>query len=211
MSIDAAVKVYKNIPRLLVSRHIQSSYTFLNDSDASSALSTYNYIAIEGTRTKVTGETLSAVIIITTPSSAAGRSAAGFRDMFSNTIKDPSVKLEITIISDIDVTQNIQKIIQDEIRQKYPDIFIETHDYNKFKIVYIDSPFVPYHEIVHPDKERELLKFYYQRKENLPKMLLNDTAVVWIGAHPGDVVMVNSISENCGIMQQYYLVINKIL
>jgi len=66
---------------------------------------------------------------------------------------------------------------------------------------------VPEHAILSDNERKELLEKYDIRPEQLPKILDNDPAVLYIGAEPGQIVKVTRTSRTAKYSTAFRFVI----
>lgn len=67
---------------------------------------------------------------------------------------------------------------------------------------------VPKHEIVQPEKAREILEKYRVQGHKMPWIKASDTAVIAIGASPGDILKITRESHTAGKYVSYRYVID---
>lgn len=83
------------------------------------------------------------------------------------------------------------------------------YEYTRFAIKYPICTQCSHHEIIKPEFAKKILKrFRYESNQVLPKIPKNDTMMVWIGAKPGDIILIRRYSENTLETVEYRYVSN---
>ena len=195
--------IYKNIQKLLKYRNIDTNYKFLTIDEFSIEINHYGYILIEG----VVAEKKSFVLLFS-PESNYALKGPDFKSLFRSKFQKDILETgcDILIISEFPLSNHIKKVI-DSFKIDYSKIFIEFYPYDKFIIHIPKHISVPKHEIAPKEEIDDLLTNYYKSKNSFPKMLASDSAAIWIGARPGDVVKISRISDSAGKSIAYRLVI----
>lgn len=190
--------VYTNITKMFGYRGVQPIPAELTSSQLSNQLATYEYVKLEGGRVDSRGVAQNVYVYMTSPGSKYALKAPDFRKLF-NTI--PREKLnsptEVMIVSELEVTNHINKQIE-ELSAEYPNLYIEHHTYQKFLFEVPKNVQVSRHEIMTPDEFDAYSNITGVTRDDLPKILVGDPPVVWIGAKPGDVVKIYRSSESAG-------------
>ncbi len=70
---------------------------------------------------------------------------------------------------------------------------------------------VPHHEILKEEEVEKLLKTYGIKKEQLPKILIDDPVVKAINAKEGDVIKIVRKSPTAGVSVAYRVVTKEII
>jgi DNA-directed RNA polymerase subunit H (RpoH/RPB5) len=189
------IEVYYNIKKLMEYRNIISNYNFVSRDDFSKVKAS-EYIKIDGTRS-FSGTTRDVFIFMIMPDSKYSSTSPVFRKLLTLIPTDKKETADILFISSDPFSNHLIKVIDDE-RHNYPKIYIEHYTYEKFSIEIPKCDSVPHHEIVPDADAKEILKWCYKKKYDMPKILVSDTPVVWIGGKPGDLIKIDRISETTG-------------
>mgnify|MGYP000244581382 CR=1 FL=1 len=79
------------------------------------------------------------------------------------------------------------------------------------KIDILKHKLVPHHEILKEEEVEKLLKTYGVKKEQLPKMLIDDPVAKAINAKEGDVIKIIRKSPTAGVSIAYRVVSKEII
>lgn len=71
----------------------------------------------------------------------------------------------------------------------------------------MEHELVPEHRIAEPEEVNALLEKYDIKKEQLPKALVSDPVIKYIGARPGDVIKIIRRSETAGAALAFRIVV----
>jgi DNA-directed RNA polymerase subunit H (RpoH/RPB5) len=195
--------VYGNLKEFIKYRKIDTSYKFADIEEISTKLKHFQYIIIPCHKNNSI-----IYIIMLSPDSPYGNKSPDFKKLINPLItkfmsQKSNKSLEFIIISEKDLTNHINKAIQDDILRKYTQLVIETYTYDKFKFIVPEHKSVPLVQIPDPDEIDWLCKEFYIDKKKFPKILTSDPMAVWLGLKPGDVVQVTDTSESAGVSTYY--------
>ena len=113
-------------------------------------------------------------------------------------IKNPQLHEVIVIAPSDAVDKKPLKEIVNGVRATMSEVHLGFYPYTKFSTVVPEAAIVPRHSVASPEMIEAFLKTYYLTKSQLPAILNDDPAVIWCGAHRGDVVEVMRVSETTG-------------
>jgi len=221
MNKDVPAEVYKNLFAMLKYRGIETKQTLDMDKFHEDMM-TREYTTIVGTRDvarKIVGgddaadaaadgaatatTTVNVLIIQFNEKSMKGLKTPDFKKVLTDTMKNLEGKCEIMTVTEEPINTHLQKAVRDFVDENR---YIENHAYPQFIIEYPKHELMDKHEVV-PQDELDTLMFQLKTQPNkLPKILVNDTAAIWIGARPGQVVRIYRSSETAGTAVAYRLV-----
>lgn len=199
-------EVYNNLQELIKYRGIETSYSFADKNKFSKEFNHYEYVTIKGKRNDKHGERPAYIMLFAPDSKYATKSPDFKKRMSDISFSDMQGHMELLIISEKPLTNFIKKQII-LMKQKNPQLYIETHNYAIFMDIMPKNPIVQKHEIVPDDEARQFFAEIYKTRENIKKILSTDTAVVWLGARPGDLIKIHRISESACIFYERRIVV----
>jgi len=211
MDKDVPAEVYKNIFAMLGYRGVKTDQKpdmqkFQED------MASQEYTVIQGTRDiEVVGDNgpemknTGVLIIQFNEDTLKGIKTPGFKKVLQDVTKNiEDTNRELITVTELPLNTHLQKAIREFARDT--QYHIESYSYHKFIIEFPKHELMDVHEIV---PVVELEKILYTLKTSVAKMskiLASDTAAVWIGARPGQVVRIYRTSETAGTAIAYRLV-----
>jgi len=81
-----------------------------------------------------------------------------------------------------------------------------SYTFGLFAIDMTKASMVPPHRIMSKEEIKELFQFTASERADLPKIFINDTQIIWLGARIGDVIEVTRSSEATG-----YAIIHRVV
>lgn len=197
--------VYNNIEKLLQYRQIATKDKFLPLDEFANYINHHGYVIIIGNNTFRNNKLT--YILLFSPDSNYVLKSPDFKSLIKSKIPKNVLNdgLDLLIISQLILSKHIEKYLAKK-KIKYPNIFIENYPYSKFIIEIPKHASVPKHEFATTDEINEL-NDYYKYKNNFPKILSSDSAVIWLGARVGDIIKITRISESAGKSIIYRIVI----
>lgn len=197
--------VYKNLSEFMQSRGVKTDHKPTSNDEFIKHITHYEYVKITGTRSDKHG-TRPFILFLIAPDSKYATNTPAFKKLL-NTISTSELnsKAEIVFISEKPLTNFIITFIRGE-RHQYPGLYIEHYDYKICIIVIPKHIMVPKHTILSDDKVKEFCDEFHTIPSRLPKILVTDPPIVWLGARPGDVIRIDRDSEITGSAIGYRVV-----
>jgi len=189
-------EVYTNMPKFLQYRGVQTTYVFAPIDKFAGTLNSYEHVKINGERVDSRGKKQLVYIVILSPGSKYATRAPDFRKLY-NTLAKSTDPTEVMFVSEQELTNHIRKQM-DDIRRENPNVYIEAYTYDKFMIVYPEHVAIPPHRIATQTEVDQYYNDFGIAREDMPKIMVSDTPVMWLGAKSGDVISVTRRSESAG-------------
>lgn len=194
--------VYQNLRQLLKYRKIQSTYTWLSDSEFTKALIADEYIVISGIQSRPNGQKSKRItIVMIGPGSEYANTLAKFRKMF-NAVYSSDLDI-LLLITEAGVSTYIKKTLLGEFTKNRNDFIIRDYPYTLFTLVVPEHVQVPMHEFATTEEIEYQSNGSLSSLRRLQKILDSDPMAVWIGAEPGDLIRITRPSESSGVTLVY--------
>ena len=188
--------VYQNLQILVEKRQWSKIPEFADKVEFDKKMRLSNYVTIVGKNRMEVDE----VIILTSEMSNIPNHSKDFKSAVKEFV-ERGKHFNIMIISSRVLTNKIREYAMST------GIRVTSYDYRIFVIDVTNAPLVPKHRILSQPEVAELLNHILKPKESLPKILINDPQVVWLGAVVGEVIEIERPSEVTGTTMIYRIVV----
>lgn len=194
MSNAVLYQVYAVLYKFTKSRKWQSVEDPVEQSEFNKSIVKSGFIIIDGI--DANGQTTS--IVLASPTSKVNSQTEMFKRV------QRSTKSEIIIlITDVVVTNNLRKYINSE------KLVVYSYPIAQFLIDMRRAMGVPPHRILDVEETVDILSEMHKRRQDLPKIYVNDVQAVWLGAKVGDVIEIKRPSEVTGTSIYYRHVVSE--
>ena len=216
---NLALTAYDNIDLFFTHRNIKRVSPKKSIDEFNKHMRSMGYIMIEGMASK--RERLpdrNTIVVIISEQSTASRKKADFsklieqvrmgEDFKSGKDKNYFNNTDLIFISNEkpvnEAVSGYEDIIS-ELHERYADLYIETYTYEKL-IITPDNSIMPVHRIMNQKEVEDLNNDRLSNNSRRPAIPANDTAIVWLGARPGDVIEIKRPSGTTGYSINYRVV-----
>jgi DNA-directed RNA polymerase subunit H len=197
--------IYKNLAKFIEHRGLTGAdYKANMDKNALlGALNSQEYIKIEAKKGQ-----MAVIILLIAEDSEYMNKTQKFVKLLSNIgiDEDNTEKINLVAITPTGCSKNILKKTEE-----YHGLYFEDVKYYNMIIVIPEHPIVPKHEIMAPNEAKELMEVYYLDKKKIPRINSDDSAIIWLGAEPGNIIRIYKISDTCGESIYYRIVTKRVI
>lgn len=193
--------IYDNLVKLMEYRGAKITHNLKTQPQVAEELNKRGYIEIKGRREYNEDDPrgMSDIkIVLIAPQSKYSSRSADFESLLKYEGTDP---LNLIMVSNHDLSSHIKKKI--DSYNKDPNLYVENHTYDIFKIETPKHNSVPKHRLMSNAETEKLCHEMYTTKASFPRIVHTDPQAVWLGLRPGMVVEIERYSENSGLAYVY--------
>ncbi len=201
--------IYRNIICMLRDREFLPTVAHSTYDEFFSNVSGFEFIHIKANTSSIPVSTINTILIV--PGGKYAKVDVKMKDLMKKYAQSSHNEqlLELIFITNIDLgQQNIAIRAQSFVdNNSNNNTYIRVLPYTKFFINFNKSMIIPKHEIVPKNEADKLLEYLHISDTGISKILEHDTAVVWLGAKPGDLIKIHRCSGSSLINYHYRIVV----
>lgn len=195
--------IYRNLHKFAVYRQMDVTSRLLPEEAFLREIDLKQHVLIEARRIK--DSAIVSIVLIADDEKFAKKVKDVKSLIMRVTMNDNNpVERLLILISKTDITGQIAKVLD------VTNATVLNYTYDNFIVEKPKALPGLMHQIASHEEKKALMDDYVDLK-NLPKIYVDDTQCIWIGAEVGDVVRINRDSINVGRSTEYRIVVKRII